>query len=66
MSKLSFITFCVEKYAEHTGKPSNEIYEQFKKEKLLDMLSEDYGDLHGMGFEYLMKLFDNYLGGQKQ
>jgi hypothetical protein len=65
MSKISFISFCVEYYAEHIHKPSNEVYELFKKEKLIELLENDYDDLHGMGMEYLMQLFDEYLGGVK-
>ena len=65
MSKISFISFCVEYYAEHIHKPSNEVYELFKKEKLIGLLENDYEDLHGMGMEYLMQLFDEYLGGVK-
>lgn len=65
MSKISFISFCVEYYAEHIHKPSNEVYELFKKEKLIELLENDYEDLHGMGMEYLMQLFDEYLGGVK-
>lgn len=65
MSKISFISFCVEYYAEHIHKPSNEVYELFKNEKLIELLENDYDDLHGMGMEYLMQLFDDYLGGVK-
>lgn len=65
MSKISFISFCVEYYAEHIHKPSNEVYKLFKKEKLIEFLENDYDDLHGMGMEYLMQLFDEYLGGVK-
>ena len=65
MSKISFISFCVEYYAEHIHKPSNEVYELFKKEKLIELLENDYEDLHGMGMEHLMQLFDEYLGGVK-
>lgn len=65
MSKLSFVSFCVEYYAEHIGKPSDEVYELFKKEKVLDLLESDYDDLHGMGMEYLMNFIDEYLGGEK-
>jgi len=65
MSKLSFVSFCVEYYAEHIGKPSDEVYELFKKEKLLDLIESDYEDLHGMGMEYLMQFFDEYIGGKK-
>lgn len=64
MSKISFISFCVEYYAEHIGKSSAEVYEIFKNEKLLELLESDYEDLHGMGMEYLMQMFDDYLRGE--
>ncbi len=64
MSRTSFKTFCIEYYAEHIGESSNKVYELFKREKILDMLDKDYEDLHGMGMEYLMKYFDEYLGGK--
>ena len=64
MSKVSFISFCIEYYAEHTGKPSDEIYKLFKQENVLEWLEEDYPDLHGMGMEYLMQLIDEFLGGK--
>ncbi|MGN1115709.1 MAG: DUF3791 domain-containing protein, partial [Candidatus Ornithomonoglobus sp.] len=51
MSVISFVAFCVEHYAGHVNKPGNEIYKLFKKEKLLDMINEDYEDLHGMSME---------------
>ena len=66
MSKISFISFCIEYYADHIKKPSDEVYEIFKKEKLLDMLESDYEDLHGMSMEYLMQMFDEYLKGDKK
>lgn len=62
MSKVSFISFCVEYYADHIGKTSDEVYEMFKKEKVLEWLEDDYPDLHGMGMEYLMQLIDEFLG----
>ena len=46
MSKISFITFCVEYYAEHIGKTGAEVYELFKKEGVLDLLENDYGYTH--------------------
>ena len=64
MSKVSFISFCIEYYAEHIGKPSDEIYKLFKQENVLEWLEEDYPDLHGMGMEYLMQLIDEFLGGK--
>lgn len=65
MSKLSFTAFCIELYAEHIGKYSTEVYRIFENSGLLDMLDEDYEDLHGMSFEYLMRFFDSYLEGEE-
>jgi hypothetical protein len=62
MSKTSFLTFCIEYYAEHIHKTSEKVYALFKREGLLKLIDEDYGDLHGMGMEYLMRFFDEYLG----
>ena len=66
MSQLSFICFCVEHYADHVRRPSNEVYQLFKREGLLDLLRSDYEDLHGMGLEYMMQFCDEYLKGAKQ
>ena len=63
VSRLSFKTFCIEYYAGHIGRPSNEVYDLFAREKLLDLLDSDYEDLHGMSMEYLMQFFDAYLKG---
>ena len=62
MSRISFISFCVEYYAKHINKSSNEVYELFKQEKVLDLLENDYDDLHGMGMEHIIQLIDEYLG----
>ena len=66
MSKISFITFCIELYAEHTHRDSTEVYDVFKREGLLSLLENDYDDLHGMSMEYLMQYIDEYLSGGKQ
>jgi hypothetical protein len=66
LSLLSFTVFCIERYAEHSGYPGNEVYSVFKKSGLLKMLHTDYEDLHGMSFEYLMDFFDDYLGKSKK
>lgn len=63
MSKLSFKAFCIEHYAGHIQRPSNEVYDIFVREGLLELLESDYEDLHGMGMEYLMQFFDEYLKG---
>ena len=62
MSKTSFKAFCVEFYANHTGKTGPEVYAEFEKSGLLKELDDDYEDLHGMGMEALMQMFDEYLG----
>ena len=62
MSKISFETFCIEYYSNHVNMPSDEVYAMFKKEGLLEMLHNDYEDLHGMSMEYMMQFCDEYLG----
>lgn len=61
MSQLSFITFCIEFYSQHRQMPSDEVYALFKRRGLLDVLRRDYEDLHGLGMEALMQMFDEYL-----
>jgi hypothetical protein len=65
MPQVSFITFCLELYAEHKKTSGPEIYQLFTKTGLLNLLKTDYEDLHGMSFEYLNQFFDEYLGGEK-
>ena len=60
MSKTSFKAFCVEFYAAHVGKTGPEVYAEFEKSGLLRELDEDYEDLHGLGMEALMQLFDQW------
>ncbi len=62
MSKLSFKAFCIEQYADYCGKTSDLIYLTFKENGILQMLDDDYDDLHGMGIEWLCHYFDQYLG----
>ena len=38
MSALSFKAFCIENYAQHIGRSSNEAYDLFAREKLLNLL----------------------------
>lgn len=63
MSTTSFVSFCIENYADHVNMPGNEVYALFKKEGLLTLLREDYDDLHGMGMEYMVQFCDDYLKG---
>jgi len=61
MSKLSFKLFCIEKYADHTGIPSNEVFRLFAENGVLRMLDEDYDLLHGHGFGYIAGDIDRIL-----
>ena len=62
MSKTSFKAFCIEFYANHTGRTGPEVYDEFKRTGLLNELDDDYEDLHGMGMEALMQMFDPRFG----
>lgn len=66
MSMTSFKAFCVEFYASHTCRTGPEVYDEFKKSGLLKELEDDYEDLHGMGMEALMQMFDEYLGRERE
>jgi hypothetical protein len=61
MSKTSFKTFCIEFYANHVGKTGSEVYDLFENSGLLKELDDDYEDLHRMGMEALMQMFDEWL-----
>jgi len=61
MSKLSFQTFCIEFYSHHIHKNSNEVFRLFEQEGVLELLNQEYEDLHGMGMEYMMQFIDKYL-----
>jgi hypothetical protein len=54
MSRLSFKTFCIEKYADYKAIPSNEIFTLFENNGIIKMLDEDYDVLHGPGFDYVL------------
>ena len=61
MSRLSFKTFCIEKYADRKLMPSNEVYSLFEKNGILKMLDDDYELLHGHGFEYVINDIDQVI-----
>jgi len=62
MSRISFQAFCVEYYASHVHKTGAEVYCLFADSGLLKVIRDDYEDLHGLGWEALMPMFDQYLG----
>jgi len=66
VSLLSFKVFCIERYAEHSGAATPDVYALFKRAGLLRMLDDDYEDLHGMSWEYLIALFDEYLATERE
>ena len=66
MSLLSFRTYCIENYAEYKNESSSSVFSKFEKSNLLNHLESDYEDLHGMGKEYLMDYFDQWLGESNQ
>jgi hypothetical protein len=61
MSKLSFKLFCIEKYADKHGIPSNEAYALFEDKGIIRMLDDDYELLHGHGFEYVINDIEQVL-----
>ena len=63
MSQLSFKSFCIEKYADYKGIPSNEVFKMFMERGIIEMLDRDYDILHGFGFEYIVRDIDRYIEG---
>ena len=61
MSRLSFKTFCIEKYADHKSITSDIAFSLFDKNGILKMLDEDYDILHGHGFEYIINDIDKII-----
>lgn len=56
--KNRFIIMCVEQYANRVNKPGAVVYKKMKDSGLIDELTNDYEDLHGMSFTYL----NDYIG----
>ena len=65
MSRISFKVFCLESYSRHRQLPANRVYAIFKSSGVLALIDSDYEDLHGLGIEALMEIFDQYLQGVK-
>ena len=58
-----FVVMCIEQYAKHANKPSQEIYEEMRGAGIIDDLETDYEDLHGMSTAYLNDYFDALIEG---
>ena len=53
-----FIIICVEQYANSVNQPGAVVYKKMKDSGIIDELTNDYEDLHGMSFVYL----NDYIG----
>lgn len=56
-----FIIFCVEQYADCTNQPNNVAYKRMLDNGVIDELTNNYEDLHGMSFAYLNDYIDSLL-----
>ena len=53
-----FLIMTIEQYAESINSPSNEVYMRMKNKNLINLIKDDYDDLHGMSTVYL----NDYIG----
>ena len=60
MSIQSFQVFCIECYSRHTQQSSPDVFRLFQSTGLLNMLKDDYEDLHGLGMEALIQFRDDF------
>ena len=58
-----FIIMCVEQYAKSINESSDVAYKRMKECGVLDDLTNDYEDLHGMSTVYLNDYIDSLVGG---
>ena len=54
-----FIIMCVEMYSKYKGLNDQRTYSLLKENNILNMLENDYDDLHGMGTEWLNNYIDS-------
>ena len=53
-----FLVMTIEQYADSINSPSNEVYMRMKNKNLINLIKDDYDDLHGMSTVYL----NDYIG----
>lgn len=58
-----WVVFTIELYAKHVNKQTNEVYKKLEKRGLINLLYNDYEDLHGMSPEYINDYLDGCLKG---
>ena len=61
-----FVIMCVEQYASFSKKSSQFVYNKMLKCGVIDELTNDYEDLHGMSTVYLNDYIHHLLKGAKQ
>ena len=59
-----FIIMCVEQYSSSVNKSSSEIYREMREKGIIDELTSDYEDLHGMSTMYLNDFIGSLLGAK--
>ena len=55
----------IEQYADSIGSRSCDVYIRMKKKKLINLIRDDYEDLHGMSTIYLNDYIGALLGDHK-
>ncbi len=56
-----WVVFSIELYAKHLDKQTNVVYKELEKRGLIDLLYNDYEELHGMSPEYINDYLDGCL-----
>lgn len=59
-----FIIMCVEQYANSINKGSGTTYQKMLQNGIIDELTNDYEDLHGMSFVSLNEYIDSLMAGK--
>lgn len=60
-----FIIMCVEQYSKSINEASGVVYKRMSERGVIDDLTNDYEDLHGMSTIYLNDYIDSFIGHQK-
>ncbi len=60
-----FVVMCIEEYAEYVNQPSYAIYPELKEKGVIDLLREDYEDMHGFSWQYINAYIHDYLKAKK-
>ena len=57
-----FLVMTIEQYAESIDSPSSDVYKRMKEKDLINLIRDDYEDLHGMSTVYLNDYLGSLLG----